>query len=76
MDVELWREYRLDLAREVDAARAGGRTLEGARAMVRGLLRSCFGALGYSGAGAGRGYGTAGKPRCRRGTGVRRSGRW
>ena len=76
MDVELWREYRLDLAREVDAARAGGGTFEGARAMVRGLLRGCFGALGYSGAGAGRGYGTAGKPRCRRGTGVRRSGRW
>lgn len=73
MDTELWREYRLDVARGVAAARAGGRTLDGARSTLRSLLRRGFGALGYSGAGR---DGTVGRPRCRRGTGVRTSRRW
>ena len=76
VDVGLWREQRLDVARGVGAARAGGGAFGGLRAMVRGLLRRGFGALGYSGAEAGRGVGSVEGARCRRGTGVRRSRRW
>jgi len=76
MDVELWREHRLGVARGVEAARAGGKTPGGVRTIVRGLLRRGFGTLGYSGVEAWRGGGAAGGMRCRRGTGIRTSRRW
>lgn len=71
----MWREHRLDIARGVEAARAGGRAYDSVRAMVRGLLGGGFGGLGYSGAEERRGGGAAVGPRCRRGMGVRTSRR-
>ena len=76
LDVESWRERRWDLAREVEAARAGGGTSGGVVAMVWGLLRRRFGTLGYSGTEAMRSGGTVGGSRCRRVAGGRTSRRW
>lgn len=67
-DVELWREHRRQVARGVEAARAGGVWGAGLPRIVRGWLRRGFGALGYSGAEEKRG-GVAEyrRARCRRG---------
>lgn len=75
VDVALWRERRLDVAREVEEARAGAS--RGLLAKVRGLLRRGFRALEYSGAEVERGGGVVeGRTRCCRGAGVRRYRRW
>lgn len=73
MDVELWRQHRLDLLREVEAGR-GEKDIDGGLvAGLSGWLRRGLAALGYSGPEAERGgIGVRSREaRCRRGAVVR-----
>lgn len=79
MDVELWRQRRRDLAREVETNRAGSVDDGGFVAGLSGWLRRGLVALGYSEPEAKRdGSGARGRPRearCRRGAVARTSRR-
>ena len=78
VDVELWRQHRLDLVREVEVDRAGW-GIGGVVAGLRGWLRRGLLALGYSGPEAKRGVRRGGgviegarRVRCRKGARVSR----